>query len=54
MSESEFWEIVDIEGLEYYINYKNNDWHYLDNPQLLELLKQYNKLHSEIMKFCPN
>ena len=41
MDIQEFIEYVDIEGLEYFLCHKTNDWQQLNNP---ELLKQCYKL----------
>ena len=54
MSEKEFWEYVEIEGLEYFLNYKSNEWERLENPELLELCLKYRELHNSIMKFAPD
>lgn len=54
MSEEEFWEYVSIEGLEYFLNYKSNEWELLENPELLELCLKYRELHNSIMKFAPD
>lgn len=53
MSEEEFWEYVSIEGLEYFLNYKSNEWERLENPELLELCLKYRELHNSIMQFAP-
>lgn len=48
MTLEEFAEIIDIEGLEYYLCYKNNDWHYLDNPEILEQCHKLVEASNEI------
>lgn len=50
MDMKEFCEYVEVEGLAYYLNYKNTDWHYLTDKKLLEQCKKLVKAHKKIMK----
>ncbi len=49
ISELEFWEYVEIEGLEYYVCYKSDEWRYLENKQLRELCQKLYDIHQAIM-----
>lgn len=55
MDTQEFINVIFIEGLEYYLVYKNTDWHYLDNPKLLKqchkLVKAHNKIQHIIREY---
>lgn len=54
MSNEEFWEYVEIEGLEYFLNYKTNDWKQLHDKKLLKWCIKYVKLHNKIISKQPN
>jgi hypothetical protein len=53
MTEKEFWEYVEVEGLEYFLNHKTNEWHYLENKELLNRCHKYVDVYSDIMAFQP-
>ena len=53
MTDDEFWKYVEIEGLEYFINYKSKEWEQLQNPELLQLCLKYRELHYQIMAMQP-
>ena len=53
MTENEFWQYVEIEGLEYLLNHKTTVWHYLENKELLNRCHKYVDTYNEIMEFQP-
>jgi hypothetical protein len=53
MTEKEFWEYVEVEGLEYFLNHKTNEWHNLFNKELLNRCHKYVDVYSDIMAFQP-
>lgn len=53
MTDEEFWEYVEIEGLEYFLNFKTTEWHNLFNKELLNRCHKYVDVYSDIMAFKP-
>lgn len=49
MTDTEFWDYVENEGLEYFLNYKTDAWKFLFNKELLALCLQYVDIHEKIM-----
>jgi hypothetical protein len=54
MTDKEFWEYVEIEGLEYFLNFKTNDWHQLFNKELLKYCHEYVAAFNKIEQLKPN
>jgi hypothetical protein len=54
MTDKEFWEYVEIEGLEYFLNFKTDAWHNLFNPELLQFCHEYVAAFDKINQFNPN
>lgn len=54
MTDTEFWEYVEIEGLEYFLNFKTEMWKFLFNKELLQLCCEYVAAFDKINQFNPN
>ena len=54
MNNQELQDIIDIEGMEYYILHKNTDWHYLQDKELLKLLYKFEKVSRKIINRLNN
>jgi hypothetical protein len=53
MTDNEFWEYVEVEGLEYFLNHKTTEWHNLFNKELLNRCHKYVDVYQDIMAFQP-
>ena len=54
MNNQELQNIIDIEGMEYYILYKNTNWHYLQDKELLKLLYKFERVSRKIINRLNN